>query len=101
MHLIEILLPLADNEGRAFGAGEFNRVRDELAARFGGVTAFSRAPGEGVWAEGGAVSRDEVVVFEVMTDALDRGWWADYRRELERRFQQEKLVVRATAFEEL
>jgi len=101
MHLIEILLPLTDNEGRAFGAGEFNRVRDELAARFGGVTAFRRAPGEGVWAEGGAVSRDEVVIFEVMTGALDRAWWAAYRGELERRFRQEKLVVRATAFEEL
>jgi len=101
MFLIEILLPLADNEGRAFGAGEFNRVRDELAARFGGVTAFRRAPAEGVWAEGGGVSRDEVVIFEVMADALERPWWAAYRRELERRFRQEKIVARATAFEEL
>lgn len=101
MHLIEILLPLTDNEGRPFGAGEFDRVRDDLAARFGGVTAFRRAPAEGVWAEGGGVSRDEVVIFEVMTDALDREWWAAYRGELERRFRQEKLVVRATAFEEL
>ena len=101
MYLIEVLLPLADNEGRAFGAGEFNRVRDELAARFGGVTAFRRAPGEGVWAEGGEVSRDEVVIFEVMADALDRAWWAAYRGELERRFRQEKIVVRATKFEEL
>lgn len=101
MHLIEILLPLADNEGRAFGAGEFDRVRDELAARFGGVTAFRRAPAEGVWAEGDGVSRDAVVIFEVMADALDRAWWRAYRGELERRFRQEKLVVRATAFEEL
>jgi hypothetical protein len=101
MYLIEILLPLADNEGRAFGAGEFNRVRDELAARFGGVTAFRRAPGEGVWAEGGEVSRDKVVAFEVMAEALDRAWWAAYRGELERRFRQEKIVARATEFEEL
>jgi hypothetical protein len=49
-------------------------VRVELAARFGGVTAFRRAPGEGVWAEGGEVSRDLVVVFEVMADALEREW---------------------------
>jgi hypothetical protein len=102
MYLVEILLPLYDNEGRAFGAGEFDRVRDELAAHFGGVTAFRRAPAEGVWAEGqGEMSRDRIVIFEVMAEALEREWWAAYRRELEGRFRQDKLVVRATAFEEL
>lgn len=101
MFSIEIFLPLYDNEGRAFGAEEFNRVRDELTARFGGVTAFRRAPAEGVWAEGGEVSHDEIVIFEVMSDALEREWWASYRAELERRFRQEKMIVRATAFEQL
>jgi hypothetical protein len=101
MFLVEILLPLYDNEGRRFGAVEFDRVRDELAARFGGVTAFRRAPAEGVWTEGGEVSRDRVVIFEVMADALKRAWWREYRAELERRFRQEKLIVRATEFVEL
>lgn len=102
MHLVQILLPLYDNEGRAFGAGDFDRVRNELAERFGGVTAFRRSPAEGLWKdEGGGVARDRVVVFEVMADALEREWWAGYRAELERRFRQEKIVVRATEFEEL
>jgi len=101
VHLVEILLPLYDNEGQRFGGAEFDRVRDELAGRFGGVTAFRRAPGEGVWREGGEESRDRVVIFEVMAEALDRGWWRDYRAELERRFRQEKMVVRASEFEEL
>ena len=101
MFLVEILLPLYDNEGRRFGAGEFDRVRDELAERFGGVTAFRRAPAEGVWREGGEESRDRVVVFEVMAGDLDRAWWREYREELERRFRQEKMVVRASEFEEL
>jgi hypothetical protein len=101
MFLVEILLPLYDNGGRRFGAAEFDRVRDELAARFGGVTAFRRAPGEGVWREGGEESRDRVVIFEVMADALERDWWRAYREELERRFRQEKMVVRASEFEEL
>ena len=101
MFLVEILLPLYDNEGRRFGAGEFDRVSEELAARFGGVTAFGRAPGEGLWREGGGESRDRVVVFDVMTEELDRAWWRDYRVELERRFRQEKMVVRASEFEEL
>ncbi len=101
MYLVELLLPLNDDDGRPFGAAALNRVRDELAERFGGVTAFSRSPAEGVWKEGGEVSRDQIVVFEVMADALDRAWWGAYRAELERRFRQEKLVVRATEFEEL
>jgi hypothetical protein len=101
MFLIEILLPVYDNEGRRFGAGEFDRVRDELAARFGGVTAFRRSPAEGVWTEDGEVSRDRVVIFEVMADALERDWWREYRAELERRFRQEKMIVRATEYVEL
>lgn len=101
MFLVEILLPIYDNEGRRFGAGEFDRVSDELAARCGGVTAFRRSPAEGVWREGGEESRDRVVVFEVMAQELDRAWWRGYRDELERRFRQEKVVVRATECEEL
>jgi hypothetical protein len=101
LYLVEILLPLYDNGGRPFGAEEFDRVSEELARRFGGVTAFRRTPGEGVWREGGEESRDRVVVFEVMADDLDRAWWREYRAGLERRFRQEKIVARATEFEEL
>jgi hypothetical protein len=101
MFLVEILLPLYDNEGRRFGAVEFDRVSEELTGRFGGVTTFRRAPGEGVWREDGGESRDRVVVFEVMAEELDRAWWREYRTVLERRFRQEKIVARATEFEEL
>ena len=102
MYLIELLLPLYDNDGQAFGREAFDRVRGELAKTFGGVTAFQRAPAEGVWKdEGGGVNRDQVVIFEVMARELDREWWARYRGELERRFRQEKIVARGTEFEEL
>jgi hypothetical protein len=30
-----------------------------------------------------------------MADWLDRGWWRVYRAELERRFSQDEIVVRA------
>jgi hypothetical protein len=42
MHLVEILLPLNDNSGQPFGAGKYAAVREHLAERFGGLTAFSR-----------------------------------------------------------
>ena len=102
MYMVQMLLPVYDNEGRRFGAGDFDRVRDELAEKFGGVTAFRLAPAEGVWRDdGGEPVRDRVVIFEVMCERLDRGWWASYRTELARRFRQEELVVRATEFEQL
>ena len=40
-----------------------------------------------------------MVLFEVIVDPLDRAWWADYRRKLEGRFQQDKLLILALAVE--
>jgi len=40
-------------------------------------------------------------VYEVMVESLDRAWWAQYRSRLERRFNQEELVVRAHEIERL
>lgn len=102
MYLLQLLLPLRDNQGRPFPRAELDRVRGELTGRFGGVTAFLQSPAAGLWKDGeGEVARDEVVIFEVMADELDRGWWAAYRRELEGRFRQEELVVRALGMERL
>jgi hypothetical protein len=101
MHLVQILLPLADNAGRRFDSGAFARVRTELAERFGGITSFTRAPAEGVWKEGGHTNRDDIVVFEVMARDLDPDWWERYRADLEQRFQQEAIVVRAIKVEML
>ena len=102
MYLIQLLLPLYDNHKEPFGREAFERVREELAHVFGGVTAFLSAPAEGVWKEGGRnVSRDEVVTFEVMCERLDREWWTHYRAELEARFRQKLIVVRALEAEQL
>lgn len=103
MHLIQILLPLYDNQGNELPQVEFRRVSSELSHRFGGLTAFTRAPAEGVWKEHEAAhpTHDEIVVFEVMVDELDRAWWATYRKDLERRFKQDEVVIRAQAIEQL
>lgn len=95
MFLVQILLPLYDNAGAAIARGEFRRVRDELSERFGGLTAYTRAPAEGVWEEDGARTRDEIVIYEVMAERLDERWWRDYRTNLEARFRQDVVVVRA------
>jgi hypothetical protein len=102
VHQIQLLLPLYDNDGRAFERADFARVRDELAEVFGGVTAHTRAPAEGLWKdEAGSVSRDSVVAFEVLAEILDRGWWARYRDALAARFRQDEILITASPVERL
>jgi hypothetical protein len=101
MHLVQILLPLADNEGRPFPGADYARLRQELSDRFGGITSYSRAPAEGLWKDGGETSRDDVVIFEVMAETLDRAWWQGCRVGLEARFRQDAIVMRALPIERL
>ena len=102
MHLIQLFLPLHDNDGQPFPRALFDAARAELAEAFGGVTAYTRAPATGLWEDdAGRVQRDDVLLFEVMADALDRAWWDAYRQTLEHRFRQDEVLVRATAVERL
>jgi len=103
MHLSQIPLPLRTPHGNAFAHAEFERIAAELTERFGGVTAFLRAPASGLWQEGrtGRTERDDIVVYEVMVDELDPAWWEQYRRTLEMRFAQHELVVRAAEMRRL
>ena len=102
MHLVQVLVPVYDNDGQPFPAAEFRRIRQELTTRFGGVTAYTRAPAEGTWEDDqGRIHHDDVAVVEVMVETLDRGWWSGYRRELAARVRQTELVVRATPMESL
>jgi hypothetical protein len=95
IYLIQLLLPLYDNAGAPLPRELYAQVREELTGKYGGLTAFTRAPAEGLWQEGGETKRDDIVVLEVMADQLDRAWWQGYRRDLERAFRQEAIVVRA------
>lgn len=100
MKLVQIFLPLYDNQDRPFPKALFDEVRENLAQRFGGVTAFVRSPAVGVWEDdAGAMCRDDVVLFEVMVDAVDRDWWTGYRRTMEKAFSQESILVRVTGIE--
>jgi hypothetical protein len=101
MFLVQLLLPLYDNAGQPQAPEQFARLREELTLRYGGITAYTRTPATGLWQQEGETRRDEVLVHEVMVDTLDAAWWADYRRELEQRFAQQELVVRAQPIQRL
>jgi hypothetical protein len=101
MHLIEILLPLTDNDGKPFDDAKFAGVRKTLTKEFGGFTAFTRAPAHGVFRDGGKVVHDDIAVLEVMTETLDRHIWKRYRAQLEGEFAQDEILIRATEVERL
>jgi hypothetical protein len=95
-HLVELLLPVYDRAGARFPQALFELTAGELTNRFGGLTAHVRAPAAGLWQEeAGRTQRDDIVIYEVMVEALEPAWWAAYRRSLEERFAQEELVIRA------
>jgi hypothetical protein len=102
MHLVQLLLPVRDNAGNPFPRALFEDVQRALTARFGGVTAYARAPAEGTFASGSeGVVVDDIVVVEVMVQSIDRAFWTQYVHQLAEAFAQDDLVVRALAMERL
>lgn len=102
MNLVQIFLPSLDLGGAPFEASYFKLVHEELLEEFGGLTAYPQAPATGFWSPDGAdVEKDELVVFEVMVEAVDRSWWAEYRERLETRFAQDEVLIRVLPAEKL
>jgi hypothetical protein len=100
MHLIQILLPLYDNDGVPFSQELFLHVRDELSERFGGITTYMRSPARGLWKETQDTTvHDDIVIYEVMAQQLEREWWREYREMLMTQFRQALLIVRASEVE--
>ena len=81
MVLVQLLLPLYSNADEALPRTFFRQTREELVARFGGLTAYTRAPASGLWQEDdGSTVHDEIVIYEVMADSLDETWWCAHRK---------------------
>lgn len=102
-HLIQILLPTQSNGGSPIPPEQFARVRVELTEKFGGVTAYTRSPGTGLWKrdEDDTIERDQVIMVEVVVETFDREWWTAYRGQLEQRFGQEEVHARVLPMEQI
>lgn len=95
MHLIQIFLPVRDNNDKPFPPEKFTHLREVLIKKFGGLTAYNRAPAEGLWKdEQKAAHHDEIVIFEVMANELDGPWWQAYKQQLKQTFSQEEMIIR-------
>jgi hypothetical protein len=102
MKLIQILLPLRDEQHRPFPTDLYDHVASQLTDAFGGITSYMRTPAEGRWKPaGGTPQEDDIVVLEVMSERLDKEWWHRFRVLLERIFKQRSIVIRAQDTEQL
>jgi hypothetical protein len=96
MHLIQILLPLYKKSGARVSRALLRSTAKQLAKEFGGVTAYTRAPAQGLWRRSGAkLDRDDIVVYEVMAPTVDPMFWKARRPVLEKDFMQDEIMVRA------
>ena len=100
-YLIQLLLPLSDNEGHHYEQRLFRDINATLTEKFGGVTAYSRAPAKGTWINDDHEEWDDMIVIEVMAVSLDRDWWLTFRQRLEIAMRQAEIVVRNHAIERL
>jgi len=98
MYLIQIFLPVTPSQGIT----HLHEVRETLASRFGGVTAYAQSPAKGLWKDRSQrIVEDEVVVMEVMVEEIDRPWWKDYQQKLEALLGQDEILVRTMQIERL
>ena len=98
MYLIQILLPTTSLSSAEPVLTALNQT---LVETFGGVTAYTQSPAKGKWLTGGKEEHDDIVVFEVMADQIDSGWWKTLRNQLERDLKQKEIVIRSLLMERL
>ncbi|MDP2358502.1 MAG: hypothetical protein Q8M31_20925 [Beijerinckiaceae bacterium] len=97
MQIVEVFLPLKTGGGATVTQDIVEGIVGGLADRFGGATAFTRSPAEGLWKESDSIQKDRIIIIEVMVETVDVGWWADYRSRLEAQFEQDEVLIRVTA----
>ena len=95
VNVVEIFLPSVFPDGSFVPAAQLELVQQELVEQFGGVTAYNRAPAQGLWKDAGQVQADTMVVMEVMTPTIERSWWKAFRKRMEDTFHQKEILIRA------
>jgi hypothetical protein len=90
----EILLPLRFNDGRPIGDEVFNETREELVARFEGLS-FSPHPVLGIWVQDGARYEDQSVRVTVDVDDTpeNRQFFVSFKETLLARFEQIEIYI--------
>jgi hypothetical protein len=90
----EILLPVRHNDGRLVSWELLEQTREELVARFGGITVAAQ-PYLGIWVQRGRRFDEEMRRFTVDIDntAPNRQFFTRYKGKLRERFEQIEIYI--------
>jgi inorganic pyrophosphatase len=95
--LVELFLPLYDNQGKHFGTHKFKKIRDLLTDKFGGITEYTRNPASGFWKKDDEQTvKDMLLIIEVMCAEVDMDFWNNLKVKLLKSFQQDQIVIRCS-----
>jgi hypothetical protein len=94
----EILVPLADNEGRRFAPSKIQRVGETLLAHFTGCRCQPFAPYLGMWKFGDDVYREALLLFTVDAPREDQSldWMLSFKKRLKQQFGQIEIYMAVT-----
>lgn len=92
---IEIFVPIFDSRGNRFSETIYRRIKKKLTEDFGGVTAYTQMPADGIWKDKkDREIKDQIVIYEVMVSKIDKSYWKAYKQKLQELFEQQDLVIR-------
>jgi hypothetical protein len=94
----EVLVPMADNQGRLFPSARLERVGDTLLERFKGCRCQPFSPHRGSWKYRGHTYRESQLQFTVDAPRSDESlqWMVAYKERLKRQFDQIEIYLAVT-----
>ena len=96
MRKYEIYLPLKYNDGKEIEPEKIQRIKQELVAMFGAITASSRSsPYQGTWKYGGVEYVDDIIKVEVVTssDRMMKKVLKDFKERMKESLQQIDILI--------
>ncbi|MBC7913706.1 MAG: hypothetical protein H7Y07_06245 [Pyrinomonadaceae bacterium] len=100
MQQIQIFLPLYNENGEAFSKHYYSSLKEDLTDKFGGITIYTRSPAIGFWKENETkIVKDEIIIYEIMAESVDKDWWQRCRNGLEKLFRQDQIIIRTWKME--
>ena len=96
MRKYEIYLPLKYNDGRDIEPEKIKQIKEELVAKFGGITVSSRSsPYQGTWKYAGVKYIDDIIKVEIVTsgDKLTKRFLKDFKERLKESLQQIDILI--------
>lgn len=92
MHEYDIYLPSQRRDGAAITRAELDAIKRELTEAFGGYTHL-KSRSEGAWRVAGVTFRDEITILRILDDGRGSFDMQAFRQALERRLDQESVLI--------